>query len=132
MSRKIVVAIALAVAACSPAPAPSAEDTLEATATAEKKPAPATDAWIGDWTGVEGTMLKIAAGDAPGVYAITEITLDGPVSFTGANDGAVIRFERNGAPESIRAGNGADTGLKYLAAKSECLVIKVGEGFCRD
>jgi len=127
-----MIFVALVLAACSPAPAPKAEDNVEATATAEKKPPPATDAWIGDWTGVEGTMLKIGAGDAPGVYAISETTLDGPITFTGANDGAIIRFERDGAQETIRAGNGGDTGLKYLAGKSDCLVIKVGEGFCRD
>jgi len=128
----LIVVAGVALAACNPAPAPKAEDAVEATASAEKKPAPPTDAWIGDWTGVEGTMLKISADDAPGVYAINETTLDGPVAFTGTNDGAVIRFERNGARETIRAGNGDDTGLKYLAGKSNCLVIKSGEGFCRD
>jgi hypothetical protein len=127
-----VVAVAFAasmvLAACQPAPAAKSED---AATVAEKKPAPATDAWLGAWTGVEGTMLKIDAGSAPGVYAITETTLDGPVSFTGTADGDVIRFERAGAAETIRAGDGAATGLKYLEGKTDCLVIKSGEGFCR-
>lgn len=119
----------LAVAACQPAPAAKSDS---AAVVEGKKPAPVTDAWLGDWTGVEGTMLKIDVGAVPGVYAITETTLDGPVNFTGTAEGAVIRFERAGAPESIRAGDGAATGLKYLDGKTNCLVIKSGEGFCRD
>lgn len=129
---------ALALAACQPAPAAKSgdaaksEDAAALALAAGKKPAPATDAWLGDWTGVEGTMLKIDVGAGPGVYAITETTLDGPVNFTGTADGEVIRFERAGAPESIRAGDGAATGLKYLDGKTNCLVIREGEGFCRD
>ncbi|MBT9447117.1 MAG: hypothetical protein IV086_15555 [Hyphomonadaceae bacterium] len=122
----------LVLAACQPAPAAKSEDAAAIALAAGKEPAPATDAWLGDWTGVEGTMLKIDVGAGPGVYAITETTLDGPVSFAGTADGDVIRFERAGAPETIRAGDGAATGLKYLDGKTDCLVIKDGEGFCRD
>jgi hypothetical protein len=130
MQKILVVLAALAaLAACQPAPAARTEDAIP---TAGKAPAPATDAWLGDWTGVEGTMLRIDVGAGPGVYAITETTLDGPVRFTGTADGDVIRFARNGAQESIRAGDGAATGLKYLDGKTNCLVIKDGEGFCRD
>jgi len=122
----------LLLAACQPAPATKAEEAAATASTAEgKKPAPATDAWLGQWVGVEGTLLTIEVGASPGVYAITETTLDGPVSFTGAADGEIIRFERAGAQETIRAGTGDDTGLKYLAGKTNCLVIRTGEGFCR-
>jgi hypothetical protein len=34
--------------------------------------------------------------------------------------------------ESIHAGNGEDTGMKWLLDKKNCLIIKYGEGFCRD
>jgi hypothetical protein len=132
MFRRISLAVGavLALAACQPAPAKT-DDAAQTSAVDAKKPAPATDAWLGEWVGVEGTMLKIDVGAAPGVYAITETTLDGPVAFTGTADGDVIRFERAGAAETIRAGTGEDTGLKYLAGKTNCLVIKSGEGFCR-
>lgn len=121
-----------ALAACQPASDTKTDETAApATTVEEKKPAPATDAWLGQWIGVEGTLLTIDVGASPGVYAITETTLDGPVSFAGTADGDIIRFERAGAQETIRAGTGDDTGLKYLAGKTNCLVIKSGEGFCR-
>lgn len=121
----------LALSACQPAPAAKRDEATTAATAGGKRPAPATDAWLGQWVGVEGTLLTIDVGPSPGVYAITETTLDGPVSFTGTGDGDIIRFERDGAQETIRAGDGADTGLKYLAGKTNCLVIRSGEGFCR-
>lgn len=131
-ARFFALGAVVALAACQPAPAAKTEGAATPAATSDaKKPAPATDAWLGRWVGVEGTLLDIDVGPSPGVYAITETTLDGPVSFTGTGDGDIIRFERDGAQETIRAGNGADTGLKYLAGKTNCLVIKSGEGFCR-
>jgi len=44
----------------------------------------------------------------------------------------MIRFIRNGRPESIRAATGDETGLKWLAGKQNCLMIQQGEGFCRE
>jgi hypothetical protein len=39
---------------------------------------------------------------------------------------------RDGTTETIRATDGAGTGMKWLANKTDCLVVTVGsEGFCR-
>ena len=46
--------------------------------------------------------------------------------------GDTIAFERGGIKETIRAGSGADTGMKWLSEKKDCLVVKPGEGYCRD
>ena len=127
-NRLVAIAAAIALAACQPAPVAR---TGDAPATAEKMSVSVTEAWLGTWIGVEGTTLTIDPG-GPGKVFITGLTLDGPYSFEGAADGDVIHFQRAGAQETIRAGDGAATGLKYLEGKTDCRVIKPGEGFCRD
>lgn len=89
-----------------------------------------TDQWLGQWTGPEGTFLRLSGGD--GRYEVVIQNLDGPQTFHGRAAGDHIEFERNGVTESIRATNGAETGMKWLSEKSDCLTIKPGEGYCRD
>jgi hypothetical protein len=134
MIGKLIAATvaALALAACSPpaqtSAAPSETPMVSADA---KKPAPPTDAWIGKWIGVEGNFLDMQAGSAPGVYAITEQTLDGPKTFVGTGKDMTIEIVDGGKTLAIHAGSGDDTGLKYLAGKTDCLIIESGRGFCR-
>jgi hypothetical protein len=94
------------------------------------QPPPATDDWVGTWNGPEGTFLRIDGGK--GAYDITIQNLDGARSFQGRALGGGIQFERDGIKESIRATDGADTGMKWLADKSNCLTVRQGEGYCRD
>ena len=89
-----------------------------------------TDAWVGQWNGPEGTSLKVTG--AHGTYDLVVTNLDGPRSFKGTADGDAIRFERDGKPQVLRATNGEGTGMKWLADKTECLVVAPGEGFCRE
>jgi len=89
-----------------------------------------TDKWLGQWNGPEGTFLRLEGGE--GRYQVIIQDLDGPKTFEGRATEDRIQFERNGATESIRATNGAETGMKWLADKSNCLTIRAGEGFCRD
>jgi hypothetical protein len=91
---------------------------------------PATDKWLGQWNGPEGTLLRLAGGK--GKYEITIQNLDGPRNFQGSAVGDQIQFERDGVKESIRATNGAETGMKWLSDKSNCLTVRHGEGYCRD
>lgn len=109
-----------------PAPPPAATD-------AAPSPAPATsvtDAWLGKWIGPEGTFLVLAKkGDG---YEVTIQSLDGPSTYAGVAAGDHIEFQRDGKTESIRAGSGQETGMKWLLDKKDCLVIRQGEGFCRD
>ncbi len=90
----------------------------------------ATDAWLGQWNGPEGTFLRLEGGG--GRYDITIQDLDGPRIYQGVSVGEQIHFRRNGAAESIRATNGVETGMKWLADKTNCLTIRAGEGFCRE
>ncbi len=89
------------------------------------------DTFLGKWTGPEGTFLEVAKGD--NAYTVTIQNLDGPRIFSAkSNSAGLITFERDGKTEVITAGNGDDTGMKWLAEKSDCIVIIKGEGYCRD
>jgi hypothetical protein len=90
---------------------------------------PAGDPWVGQWNGPEGTFLRVSGGN--GKYEITVRNLDGPRSFAGTAAQNRIEFERDGVKESLRATDGQGTGMKWLADKSECLVVRAGEGYCR-
>jgi len=99
-------------------------------ALASCSPAPATDQWVGQWTGPEGTFLRLEG--IKGKYDITIQNLDGPRNFQGTAAGDHIQFERDGKQEVIRATNGVETGMKWLADKANCLTVHTGEGYCRD
>jgi hypothetical protein len=122
----------LTLSACSkhdPVPAPPVHETTASAASSASSPAPQSDPWRGRWTGPECTFLDIAAqGDG---YQLTVRNLDGPRQFQGKRVGDTIGFERDGVRESISKGTGAQTGMKWLAEKSDCLVVKSGEGYCR-
>lgn len=123
-----LVALTLALAACqerTAAPAPPAPASAPAPAAA-----PTTDRWLGQWNGPEGTFLKLEGGD--GKYQVTVRNLDGPRTFAGTAAGDRVEFERDGVKESVRATNGAETGMKWLAEKTDCLTVRTGEGYCRD
>ena len=88
------------------------------------------DAWVGDWQGPEGSSLAIAKQEVG--YELVIADLDGPRNFHGIAGDEVIEFERDGRTETLRAGDGKATGMKWLADKRDCLVVKAGEGYCRD
>jgi hypothetical protein len=97
------------------------------------QPAPkevTTDRWVGQWNGPEGTYLRLSGGE--GKYDVAIRNLDGERGFKGEAAGDRIRFQRDGVEESIRATDGKETGMKWLADKKDCLSIKTGEGYCRD
>lgn len=117
---------------CNKAPAPS-EPPTPATTTALPASAAATtalpDHWLGRWQGPETTFLEITG--TAGAYRVTVQNLDGPRTFDAMAGANSLSFTRDGVPETIRAGSGADTGMKWLADKRDCLVVKAGEGYCR-
>lgn len=145
MSRLAPLA-ALALAACGGATTPTENAVLAAENAAgldgdvvelpvESMPADAgtVSEWNGRWTGVEGTYLTIAPADAPSRYRLTmRYTLDDEGSFDGVESAGGIAFTRPDGEQLLRAGDGDATGLKYLAGKQDCLIVKPGEGYCRD
>lgn len=126
------LALALSLAACGDrdaaaptAPAPAAPAPAPAPPTA-----PGTDQWIGQWNGPEGSFVLITGGN--GHYDVTVQNLNGPRTFVGRAVGGAIEFERDGKKEVLRASNGDQTGMKWLAGKKDCLKVRTGEGYCRD
>jgi hypothetical protein len=88
------------------------------------------DEWIGRWNGPEGTYLEISkSGDT---YEIQIMDLDKVQTYRGTATSDGISFERNGKAETIRSANGERTGMKWLADKKDCLVIRKSEAYCRD
>jgi hypothetical protein len=88
------------------------------------------DLWLGRWEGAEGAYLQITkAGEK---YAIEIRFHDKTNVYDGTPFSDGIAFTRNGQTETIHAGTGEQTGMKWLAGKRNCLVIRYGEGYCRD
>lgn len=125
-----------------PAPAPTDTTTTEVPdETVPPEPTAAEDlataphrfaSWAGKWTGVEGMFVTITAAE-PGKYKLEmQSDLDTKGTYDGSDSEHGIQFKRGTEELSLRRGNGDETGLKYLAGKKECLIVKTGEGYCRD
>jgi hypothetical protein len=100
-----------------PATAPSAEHRFAS--------------WSGRWTGPEGLFVTITP-TTPEHYSIQmRSDLDTSGTYEGRDDEHGIRFVRNGEALMLYRASGDDTGLKWLAGKRDCLMVKPGEGFCR-
>ena len=65
-------------------------------------------------------------------YVVEIHSLDGSATYQGTSAGDRLEFKRDGKTESLHAGNGQDTGMKWLLDKKNCLIIRTGEGFCRN
>ncbi|HWW56122.1 MAG TPA: hypothetical protein VN047_04445 [Sphingopyxis sp.] len=129
---------------CEKAEAPAPADTTTTEVPVETVPTetpaaedPATAphrfaSWAGKWTGVEGMYVTITTAE-PGKYKLEmQSDLDTKGTYDGNDSEHGIKFKRGNEELSLRRGNGDETGLKYLAGKKECLIVKEGEGYCRD
>ncbi len=92
--------------------------------------------FAGRWIGPEGMFLDIAADSevGPGHYTIRNrwgLDADAEGSFKGSVTGGVLRFTRPDGDQTLTPGNGEATGMKYLLDKSDCLIVRTGEGYCR-
>ena len=101
-------------------PSPNPTNVIE---TAENS----TDKWLGQWNGPEGTYLLLSKSGHQ--YAVKIQSLDGPATYEGAAAGDRIEFKRDGKTESIRAGSGKETGMKWLLEKKDCESSNGGKDF---
>lgn len=140
MKRLACIATCLLVVACSPKPAPepatsnasaegAAVSAASEVASSNTASAVANIAYVGKWTGPEGTWLDIEPQGED--YRVTVSNLDGPRGFAGKAVDGGIQFTRDGQTFVIHPGNGDATGMKWLAGKKDCLVVAPGEGYCR-
>ncbi|MGH6633597.1 MAG: hypothetical protein ACREB0_09570, partial [Sphingopyxis sp.] len=58
--------------------------------------------------------------------------LDTKGTYEGVVTAQGISFKRGDETLLLKKSTGDETGLKYLAGKKECLIVKDGEGYCRD
>lgn len=151
MRKSMILAGAAALAllsGCQKADAPAPADTTTTEVPVETVPTETADtgegavdpaaashrfaSWAGKWTGVEGMYVTITAAE-PGKYKLEmQSDLDTRGTYDGADSEHGIKFKRGAEELSLRRGSGDETGLKYLAGKKECLIVKSGEGYCRD
>ena len=127
-SRTLMAAMVVLVGCARQSPPVATQATPPAPPPAAAAPAVPPE-WLGRWTGPEGGWLEIT--EAGGSYTVTVMDLDSARSFPGIVDDQGLSFERNGVRETIRPSDGAGTGMKWLAEKTNCLKIKAGEGYCR-
>ena len=118
------------------APVPVA-DVADTNAMPATPPAPSETAmleadYLGRWTGVEGMYLVVASRPGGGVTLDMQWDLDHKGTFDGSVTAEGLRFMRKDVAEIAVHANGDNTGLKYLAGKQDCLLVKPGEGYCRD
>lgn len=154
MQKSLILASAAALvmlAGCEKAEAPAPSDTTTTEVQDETMPTETTDtaatdesamdpataphrfaSWAGKWTGVEGMYVTITPSE-PGKYKLEmQSDLDTKGTYEGNDSEHGIKFKRGTEELSLRRGNGDETGLKYLAGKKECLIVKEGEGYCRN
>lgn len=126
--RITIITILILTAACQDRnqSSPATSPTTTSAASANN----VTDKWLGQWNGPEGTYLLLSKSG--GQYVVKIQSLDGPATYEGIAAADRIEFKRDGKTESIRAGSGKETGMKWLLEKRDCLIIKEGEGFCRE
>lgn len=114
---------------------PTTDATGEALVPAANTQPVSHDAWVGRWIGVEGLNLTVTKLAEAGHYQLdmqygTDADMAGSYEGTGTPDG--IAFTRPDGAQVLRAASGDETGLKYLAGKTDCLKVKDGEGYCRQ
>lgn len=149
--RLTLLAVPLTLAACAqPAPDPSPTATpservgplaaprdepgggqLRDNAVEPAATAALEERYLGRWIGVEGMFLNVTRREAGGVSVDMQWDLDHRGTFAGSVTAEGLRFMRNGVAETAVLGDGDATGLKWLAGKKDCLVVKSGEGYCR-
>lgn len=120
----------LLLAACQQTPMPPPQDLEPVEPVANDLGTAVADGWVGTWAGPEGTSLTLSKQEVG--YQVVIADLDGVREFHGIAVDEVLEFERDGVTETLRAGKGRATGMKWLAQKQDCLVVRQGEGYCRD
>lgn len=140
MTTRLLTALPLlCAAACAqpaPDPSPSGTPTARVDDAPVVRPDPAAtaateDRYLGKWIGVEGMFLNVTKRAGGGVTMDMQWDLDHRGTFAGSVTAEGLRFMRDGVAETAVLGDGDATGLKWLAGKKDCLIVKPGEGYCR-
>lgn len=88
--------------------------------------------WAGKWVGVEGMFVTVTPTESGTYNLVMQSDLDTLGTYTGIDGETGIEFMRGGETRLLVSATGEDIGLKYLLDKTDCLMVKPGEGYCRD
>ena len=137
MRKALLISVAtsiLILSACQKAEEAPAAETNESVAVAEETVPETVDvtAWTGKWTGPEGLYVNITPGTDGKIALEMQSDLDTKGSYEGSATADGISFKRGEETLTLKKSTGDETGLKYLAGKKDCLMVKSGEGYCRD
>ena len=135
--RQILVATAIScllVSACKKVEEVPVADATEAVTVPEQTVTAMVDVadWAGKWTGPEGLYVIVTPGTEGKIALEMQSDLDTKGSYEGTATADGISFKRGDEMLMLKQATGDQTGLKYLAGKKNCLMVKSGEGFCRD
>jgi hypothetical protein len=120
------------VPSASPAAVPSqSPSTSPSGSPVDKRDLTKIHAVVGDWSGQEGTSLKVQQRGEK--FDIEIKTKEGSKKFEGTAKGSdAIEFTRNGKAEAIKAATLEETGMKWLGGEKTCVVINKGsEAYCK-
>lgn len=136
LSIAALVSVSLLCACKQAEQTPAAETTASSeTTTVPAETLPATidvAAWAGKWTGPEGMFATVTPAADGKVSLEMQSDLDTKGSYEGTATADGISFKRGEETLVLKKATGDETGLKYLAGKKDCLMVKSGEGYCRD
>ena len=135
--RQILVATAIScllVSACKKVEEVPVADATEAVTVPEQTVTAMVDVadWAGKWTGPEGLYVIVTPGTEGKIALEMQSDLDTKGSYEGTATADGVSFKRGDEMLMLKQATGDQTGLKYLAGKKNCLMVKSGEGFCRD
>ncbi len=137
MRTALLISVAtsiLILSACNKAQEEPAAETNESVAVAEETGRETVDvtAWTGKWTGPEGLYVNITPETDGKIGLEMHSDLDTKGIYEGVATADGISFKRGDETLTLKKSTGDETGLKYLAGKKNCLMVKNGEGYCRD
>ena len=135
--RQLLVATAIScllISACKKVEEVPVADATETVTVPEQAVTAMVDvaAWAGKWTGPEGLYVNITPGTGGKIALEMQSDLVTKGSYEGMATADGISFKRGDEMLTLKKATGDQTGLKYLAGKKNCLMVKSGEGFCRD
>lgn len=113
-------------------PTGNVKQVIVQTAKTDDVPENRFDSWAGKWIGPEGMYVDVKPLGKGDFKLEMQSDLDTKGTYSGNAQEHGIRFTRNGGQFLLYRTDGDETGLKYLAGKKECLMVKSGEGYCRD
>jgi hypothetical protein len=139
MRKTIIISAAIAISALSACKKAEETPATETVAVADETvPVESTaevadiSGWAGKWTGPEGLFVTITPAADDKITLEMQSDLDTKGTYEGTAVAEGISFKRGEETLTLKKATGDETGLKYLAGKKDCLMVKNGEGYCRD